>query len=42
MVEERFNVDSHLLGKKKLLLIELIGHLVPERLVKYLPDDDDQ
>jgi len=41
MFEERFHVDGDLLGQQKLLLVELVGHLVPERLVKDLSDYDD-
>ena len=42
MIEERFDVDGHLLGQQELLLVELVGHLVPERLVKDLAEDDDE
>jgi hypothetical protein len=42
MIEKRFDVDAHLLGQQKLLLVELVGHLVPKRLVKGLSDYDDE
>jgi hypothetical protein len=42
MIKERFDIDGDLLGQQKLLFVELVGHLVPERLVKDLSDYDDE
>jgi hypothetical protein len=42
MIDETFYIYSHFTGEEELLLVELTGHFLLERLMKELPQDDDE